>query len=127
MIPWLHEPDFPPLSRALAEPNGLLAAGGQLTPAWLLAAYRRGIFPWFSEGEPIMWWSPDPRMVLLPSEVRITRSLAKTLRQDRFEVRFDTDFAAVIHACGALRADLTHDGVADGADIQVFMTLLLQQ
>ncbi|HQU87768.1 MAG TPA: leucyl/phenylalanyl-tRNA--protein transferase, partial [Denitromonas sp.] len=105
MIPWLHEPDFPPLSRALAEPNGLLAAGGQLTPAWLLAAYRRGIFPWFSEGEPIMWWSPDPRMVLLPSEVRITRSLAKTLRSDRFDVRFDTAFAQVMAGCAAPRAD----------------------
>ncbi len=105
MIPWLHEPVFPPLSRALAEPNGLLAAGGQLSPAWLLAAYRRGIFPWFSEGEPIMWWSPDPRMVLLPSQVRITRSLAKTLRSERFEVRFDTVFAQVMAGCAAPRAD----------------------
>ncbi|TVO69235.1 leucyl/phenylalanyl-tRNA--protein transferase [Denitromonas ohlonensis] len=105
MIPWLEAPDFPPLTRALAEPNGLLAAGGQLTPAWLLAAYRRGIFPWFSEGEPIMWWSPDPRMVLLPSQVRITRSLAKTLRSDRFEVRFDTVFAQVMAGCAAPRAD----------------------
>ena len=105
MIPWLAEPDFPPVERALAEPNGLLAAGGTLEPAWLLSAYRRGIFPWFSTGEPILWWSPDPRMVLYPAHVKVSRSLAKTLRQGRFEVRFDTDFAAVITACGELRAD----------------------
>ncbi|KAA3655152.1 MAG: leucyl/phenylalanyl-tRNA--protein transferase [Proteobacteria bacterium] len=105
MIPWLTEPDFPPLTQALVEPNGLLAAGGELSPPWLLAAYRRGIFPWFSEGEPIMWWSPDPRMVLLPSRLRITRSLAKTLRSDRFEVRFDTAFAQVMAGCAGPRRD----------------------
>ncbi|MCB1961258.1 MAG: leucyl/phenylalanyl-tRNA--protein transferase [Rhodocyclaceae bacterium] len=105
MIPWLDAPHFPPVDRALIQPNGLLAAGGALDPEWLLAAYRRGIFPWFSAGEPILWWSPNPRMVLDPTQIKISRSLAKTLRQDRFEVRFDTDFAAVIHACGALRAE----------------------
>ncbi|QID18129.1 leucyl/phenylalanyl-tRNA--protein transferase [Nitrogeniibacter mangrovi] len=107
MIPWLTEPDFPPTERALTEPNGLLAAGGALTPEWLLAAYRRGIFPWFSEGEPILWWSPDPRMILRPGEVKVSRSLGKTLRQGRFEVRYDTAFAEVIHACGQLRAQST--------------------
>ena len=67
MIPWLgDQPDFPSTSRALRNPNGLLAAGGALTPDWLLAAYRRGIFPWFNNGEPILWWSPDPRMVVFP-------------------------------------------------------------
>jgi leucyl/phenylalanyl-tRNA--protein transferase len=81
MIPWLGEdPVFPPLDTALAEPNGLLAAGGSLDPQRLLAAYRRGIFPWYSAGEPILWWSPDPRMVLVPGELKISRSLAKTLR-----------------------------------------------
>ncbi|MBT0960724.1 leucyl/phenylalanyl-tRNA--protein transferase [Denitromonas iodatirespirans] len=105
MIPWLAEPDFPPLERALIEPNGLLAAGGALTPKWLVAAYRRGIFPWFSEGEPILWWSPDPRMVLLPSRIRITRSLAKTLRSGRFEVRIDTAFDQVMAGCAAPRDD----------------------
>lgn len=104
MIPWLGDhPAFPPLSRALREPNGLLAAGGALTPEWLLAAYRRGIFPWFNEGEPILWWSPNPRMVVFPDEVRITRSLRKTLRKGHYEVRLDHDFAAVIRACAAPR------------------------
>jgi leucyl/phenylalanyl-tRNA--protein transferase len=107
MIPWLSEPVFPPVSRALAEPNGLIAAGGALSPEWLLAAYRRGIFPWFSEGEPILWWSPDPRMVLRPGQVRVTRSLGKTLRRGQFDVRVDTAFAQVIAACGSLRAQTT--------------------
>ena len=104
MIPWLGDhPAFPPLSRALREPNGLLAAGGALTPEWLLTAYRRGIFPWFNDGEPILWWSPSPRMVVFPDEVRITRSLRKTLRKGDYEVRLDHDFAAVIRACAAPR------------------------
>ena len=106
MIPWLDEtasPAFPPTSRALRQPNGLLAAGGHLSPEWLLAAYRRGIFPWFSDGEPILWWSPDPRMVVFPDQVRITRSLRKTLRNRRYEVRLDHDFAAVIRACAEPR------------------------
>lgn len=106
MIPWLPpEPadySFPPVSRALAEPNGLLAAGGDLSPQRLLAAYRQGIFPWFSAGEPLLWWSPDPRMVLFPEELRITRSLAKTLRNADYQVRLDTAFAAVIAACAAI-------------------------
>jgi leucyl/phenylalanyl-tRNA---protein transferase len=104
MIPWLVGPaGFPPVDRALREPNGLLAAGGQLTPDWLLAAYRHGIFPWYSAGEPLLWWSPDPRMVLRPANVRITRSLRRTLRQRRFEVRCDTAFAQVIAACAEPR------------------------
>jgi len=105
MIDWLdpQRPAFPPLRRALREPNGLLAAGGQLTPEWLLAAYRRGIFPWFSPGDPILWWSPDPRMVLLPAAFRCARSLRKTLRRGTFEVRCDTAFADVIAACAAPR------------------------
>ena len=97
MIPWLGaEPGFPPDERALREPNGLLAAGGDLSPAWLLAAYRRGIFPWFSEGEPILWWTPDPRLVLVPDEFHVSHSLRKTLRRRRFEVRTDTAFADVL-------------------------------
>lgn len=104
MIPWLADrPAFPPVEKALAEPNGLLAAGGRLTPEWLLAAYRRGIFPWYSDGEPILWWSPDPRLVLLPAAIRITRSLRKTLRQRRFDIRFDTAFDEVMRACAAPR------------------------
>ncbi len=104
MIPWLGEhPAFPPVSRALRQPNGVLAAGGALTPDWLLAAYRRGIFPWFNDGEPILWWSPDPRMVVFPDQIRITRSLHKTLRNAHYEVRLDHDFAAVIRACAEPR------------------------
>jgi len=104
MIPWLGDhPAFPPVSRALREPNGLLAAGGALTPKWLLAAYQRGIFPWFNDGEPILWWSPDPRMVVFPNEVRITRSLRKTLKKGDYEVRLDYNFPAVIRACAAAR------------------------
>jgi leucyl/phenylalanyl-tRNA--protein transferase len=104
MIPWLDgDAPFPPLTSARKEPNGLLAVGGDLTPQRLLEAYRRGIFPWFSEGDPILWWSPDPRMVLLPAELKISRSLAKTLRNRRFEIRFDSDFDSVIRACAAPR------------------------
>lgn len=106
MIPWLPaEPVFPPLRGALAEPNGLLAAGGDLSPTRILAAYRRGIFPWFASGDPILWWSPDPRMVLHPAELKISRSLAKALRNSTYEVRLDSAFAAVIHACATAPRD----------------------
>lgn len=103
-IPWLDNwADFPDAASALEEPNGLVAAGGALSPEWLLAAYRRGFFPWFNEGDPILWWSPDPRLVLFPHEIRIHRSLGRVLRQRRFEVRVDTDFPAVIAACAMPR------------------------
>jgi leucyl/phenylalanyl-tRNA---protein transferase len=94
---------FPPVETALAEPNGLLAMGGDLSVERLLEAYRHGIFPWFNPGEPILWWSPDPRMVLAPSEVRVTRSLAKRIRNSGFELRVDTAFADVMRACAAPR------------------------
>jgi leucyl/phenylalanyl-tRNA--protein transferase len=94
---------FPPLDQALDEPEGLLAAGGDLAPARLLAAYRRGIFPWYSAGQPVLWWSPNPREVLLPAEFKCSRSLAKTLRNRGFEVTFDRDFAGVVRACAARR------------------------
>jgi leucyl/phenylalanyl-tRNA--protein transferase len=90
---------FPPLSEALTEPNGLIAIGGDLSVPRLLNAYQHGIFPWFSEGEPILWWSPDPRMVLLPSELKISNSLKKTLKNKKFELRFNTSFREVITAC----------------------------
>lgn len=103
-IVWLSEHDppeaFPPAENALREPDGLLAAGGDLQPARLLAAYRRGIFPWYSRGQPILWWSPDPRAVLFPQKMKISHSLAKTCRNRGFEVRFDTCFAEVMQACG---------------------------
>jgi len=94
---------FPPLDRALDEPEGLLAAGGDLAPERLLAAYRRGIFPWYSAGQPVLWWSPNPREVLDPREFKCSRSLAKTLRNRGFEVAFDRDFPAVVQACAARR------------------------
>jgi leucyl/phenylalanyl-tRNA---protein transferase len=101
-LTWLDErTGFPPLDTALREPNGLLAAGGDLSPARILEAYQRGIFPWFAPGDPILWWSPDPRMVLIPSEFRAHRSLRKTLRHADYTVRFDTAFTHVIRACAA--------------------------
>lgn len=95
---------FPPVETALHEPNGLLAMGGDLSVERLLDAYRHGIFPWFNPGEPILWWSPDPRMVLVPGEIRVTRSLAKRIRNGGFEVRADTAFVDVMRACAAPRA-----------------------
>ncbi|MBX9963077.1 MAG: leucyl/phenylalanyl-tRNA--protein transferase [Burkholderiales bacterium] len=104
MIPWLEADDpFPPIAKALKRPNGLLAAGADLGVERLLDAYRRGIFPWYGEGEPILWWSPDPRMVLVPAELKISRSLAKTLRNKAYEVRFDTAFRRVMQACAEPR------------------------
>jgi len=105
LIPFLHTFDaqFPSPERALSEPNGLLAIGGDLSPQRLLAAYREGIFPWFSEGDPILWWSPDPRMVLVPGDLRISRSFSKRLRNSVYEVRLDTAFERVIDECAAPR------------------------
>jgi leucyl/phenylalanyl-tRNA--protein transferase len=104
MIPLLRpELAFPPVTQALRSPNGLLAAGGDLSAARLLEAYRHGIFPWFSEGEPILWWSPDPRMVLVPREFKVSHSLRKTLRNGRHDVRVDSAFQQVMQACAAPR------------------------
>lgn len=106
MIPWLEgDQAFPPLTSALTHPNGLLAAGADLSLERLLAAYRQGIFPWYSRDEPILWWSPDPRMVLIPSELKVSRSLAKTLRNRGHEIRFDSAFAAVIDGCASRGAN----------------------
>ena len=91
---------FPSVETAMRNPDGLLAAGGDLQPERLLAAYRRGIFPWYSRGQPILWWSPDPRAVLFPEKVKITRSLRQSARKLEFESRIDHDFASVITACG---------------------------
>ncbi|KUM05718.1 leucyl/phenylalanyl-tRNA--protein transferase [Chromobacterium subtsugae] len=105
MIPWLGpEPVFPPVAQALSHPNGLLAAGGDLSPRRILSAYSEGIFPWFSLGEPILWWSPAPRMVLYPSRLRVSRSLAKALRRPDYEIRTDQAFFEVMEACSQPRA-----------------------
>lgn len=91
--------DFPDTGLALTEPNGLLAVGGNLSTSTLITAYRKGIFPWFSEDQPILWWTPSPRMVLLPSDLHISRSLAKSARKKRFKILVDCNFEDVIRAC----------------------------
>lgn len=96
---------FPDPALAETEPNGLLAVGGDLSPQRLCNAYRLGIFPWFGPGQPILWWSPDPRLVLFPDDLRVSRSLRKTLRRGGFAVSLDRDFGAVVRACAAPRAD----------------------
>ena len=107
MLPWLSSPipTFPSTALALDDPNGLLAAGGDLSPAWLIDAYRRGIFPWYGDEDPILWWSPDPRMILRPAEFRRRRSFAKRLRNGGFKVTVDEHFDDVISACAATRDD----------------------
>ncbi len=106
MLTWLDRESltFPPLDKALREPNGLLAAGGDLRPERLIQAYRHGCFPWYQEGQPILWWSPDPRTVLFPAELHLSRSLTKVLRQAQFQVSFDRAFAAVVQACAEPRS-----------------------
>ena len=103
VIPWLQDDaPFPPVEDALLRPNGLLAAGGDLSPQRLITAYRRGIYPWYSEGQPLLWWSPDPRMVLYTAEFRTSRSLAKRIRRGDYRVRIDTAFGEVIEACAQM-------------------------
>jgi len=98
-----HDTPFPPVEQALRQPNGLLAAGGDLMPGRLLDAYRHGIFPWFSNGDPILWWSPDPRMVLIPGEFKLSHSLLKTLRRGKYEIRTDSVFEQVMRSCALPR------------------------
>ena len=105
---------FPPVSMALKEPNGLLAIGGNLDVDTLFSAYRQGIFPWFNDDDPILWWSPAPRMVLRPEELHISRSLRRLLRKNEYKITFDHDFAGVIQHCAAPRSYeqgtwITHD------------------
>lgn len=108
MTPCWLEPDdgeivFPDVELALRDPDGLLAMGGRLSSDWLLHAYRSGIFPWYGPGQPILWWAPDPRLVLFPEKLHISRSLAKTIRQDKFSVTLDAAFPDVIAACAQAR------------------------
>lgn len=105
-LPWLAaDTPFPPAEFALTEPDGLLAAGADLSVQRLTQAYSSGIFPWYSEGEPVLWWSPDPRMVLFPQELHVPRSLAKVLRNRPYTVRLDTAFERVMACCAAPRHD----------------------
>ena len=104
MIPWLEPDDpFPLTHKALKQPNGLLAAGADLTPGRLIEAYSLGVFPWFNADEPVLWWSPDPRMVLIPAELKVARSLKKVLRNRTYEVRLDTAFSRVMQGCAQPR------------------------
>ena len=118
------ESPFPPVERALNAPNGLLAAGGDLSSERLLDAYRHGIFPWFSEGEPLLWWSPDPRMVLHTTEFKLSRSLSKSLRNRGDEVRIDTAFEAVLEGCAGPRHH--QPGTWLGAEMRAAYTKLHQ-
>jgi len=106
VIGWLNPGDpFPSPDTALTDPNGLLCAGLEVTPELVLAAYERGIFPWYSDGQPVLWWSPDPRMVLLPKNFRLHRSLRKSLQHCDYEIRVDTSFEAVMRACADARPE----------------------
>ncbi|MCB1877268.1 MAG: leucyl/phenylalanyl-tRNA--protein transferase [Chromatiales bacterium] len=115
---------FPDVEEALTEPNGLLAVGGDLSPARLLYAYRHGIFPWYSHDQPILWWSPDPRSVLFPERFQLRRSLSKRMRNAGFELRVDTCFADVMRACAAPRKGA--DGTWINADMLNAYTRLHQ-
>lgn len=127
--PYWLEPDSPPaafpdVELALREPDGLLAIGGDLSRARLLEAYRRGIFPWYGKDQPILWWAPDPRLVLVPAEVHVSRSLAKTLRQGKFSLTLDRAFSEVIQACAEPRPDqsgtwITPEMIAAYSDLHV--------
>ena len=116
MIPWLdpnQSPYFPNTSQALDKPSGLLAAGGRLSLDWLLVAYRQGIFPWYSHNEPILWWSPAPRTVLLPEEFHTSRSLSKLFRQNRYHITQSQDFEKVIRHCALPREQQPETWIID--------------
>jgi leucyl/phenylalanyl-tRNA--protein transferase len=118
MIPWLdpdRPPYFPDTTEVMEEPRGLLAAGGKLSVEWLLVAYRQGIFPWFSENEPVLWWSPAPRTVLLPNAFHTSKSLAKLSRQNRYRLTRNQAFETVIRECAAPRDD--HPGTWIGKEM----------
>ena len=108
-----NETPFPDIANALPEPNGLLMAGANLSPARLIQAYRHGVFPWFEEGEPILWWSPDPRCVIWPDDIKISRSLRKTINSGRFEVTEDLVYREVMTQCGAPRDGSTGTWVSN--------------
>lgn len=106
-IPFLSDTDdstpFPPVHTAMQDPNGLLMAGANLNPKRVLSAYQQGIFPWYSEGEPILWWSPDPRCIIWPDDLKISRSLRKVIKKQQFEISNTRQFRSVIEACSGPR------------------------
>ena len=127
-ITWL-DPEvlaFPSTSTALTAPDGLLAAGGQLSPEWLIYAYTKGIFPWFSEGEPILWWSPSPRTVIPIDQLHVSKSLTKTIRKQSFHITFDHAFEEVVEACAEPRANYPEDGTWISDDIVAAYSALHQ-
>jgi leucyl/phenylalanyl-tRNA--protein transferase len=106
MIPWLETKEqFPDTAMAMSEPNGLLAAGGELSPEWLIHAYKSGIFPWYSEDDPILWWSPSPRCILRPSNIHISRSMRRLLNKQKFKCTANTAFNQVINLCATTRVN----------------------
>ena len=116
-IPYLQEDDdttpFPPVDTALPDQHGLLMVGANLKPARLLSAYRQGIFPWYSDGEPIMWWSPDPRCVFWPDEIKIRRSLRKVIKKQHFQISHNSAFREVMEACSKPREDSEGTWITD--------------
>ena len=125
-LPWLSSTgeSFPDISLAMADPNGLLAAGGDLSPKRLMEAYSRGIFPWFEEGQPVLWWSPDPRMVLLPEDLRVSKSLQKILNKPHYTVTLDEAFAEVITCCAQPREESLGTWITD--EMQTAYTQLFE-
>ena len=117
---------FPPLITALSYPNGLLASGGNLEPKTLLTAYSLGIFPWFEEGQPILWWSPNPRLVLHPEKFKKSRSLSKTLRKNFFHISFDTAFSEVMKSCSLPRIGKSQSSWITGKMIDAYEQLHCQ-
>lgn len=111
--PLLPDQAFPPVENALDEPDGLLAVGGCLSPSRIINAYRHGIFPWFSPDQPILWWSPNPRLILFPNNLKLSRSLQKKIRKGVFSVTFDTAFPEVVEACSGPRLDQTGTWITD--------------
>ena len=125
-LPWLSSPQvgFPDINLALADPNGLLAAGGDLSPKRLIEAYSSGIFPWFEQGQPVLWWSPDPRMVLFPEDLRVSKSLQKVLNKSLYTVTLDEALAEVIACCAQPRGDSPGTWITD--DMQTAYTQLFE-
>ena len=111
--------EFPPTDHALADPNGLLAVGGDLTPQRLLSAYRLGIFPWYEAPQPVLWWTPDPRSVLFPESLHVSRSLRRTLRSGRYAITMDRAFTRVMHQCAGPRPG-SHGTWIDGDMIRAY-------
>ena len=117
--------DFPEVDHALRDPDGLLAIGGDLTAERLIEAYRRGIFPWFNEGQPILWWSPDPRCILQPSEVKISRSLAKRIKKNEYRVTYNQAFNEVLEGCAGVRKGISDTWIT--GDIKLAYVNLFKQ